>query len=67
MEQRCAGFDREPVTSLLGGPQAPDVESCSRPEAISALRTGMRPRMPYRCIDIASAEALLARRDLALA
>ena len=29
--QRCAGFDREPVTSLLGGPQAPDVESCSRP------------------------------------
>ena len=32
-EQRCAGFDREPVTSLLGGPTDPDVEKCSRPEA----------------------------------
>lgn len=30
--QKCAGFDREPVTSLLGGPLGPDVESCSRPE-----------------------------------
>jgi nitrogenase-associated protein len=32
-EQRCAGFDREPVTSLLGGPTDPDAEKCSRPEA----------------------------------
>jgi nitrogenase-associated protein len=32
-EQRCAGFDREPVTSLLGAPADPDAESCSRPEA----------------------------------
>jgi nitrogenase-associated protein len=30
--QRCAGFDREPVTSLLGGVTGPDVENCSRPE-----------------------------------
>jgi nitrogenase-associated protein len=28
--QRCAGFDREPVTSLLGGAADPDAESCSR-------------------------------------
>jgi hypothetical protein len=32
-EQRCAGFDREPVTSLLGGPTGPDAEACSRPAA----------------------------------
>ena len=31
-EERCAGFDREPVTSLLGTPADPDAESCSRPE-----------------------------------
>jgi hypothetical protein len=29
--QRCAGFDREPVTSLLGGAADHDAESCSRP------------------------------------
>lgn len=29
--QRCAGFDREPVTSLLGGPAEPNAENCSRP------------------------------------
>jgi nitrogenase-associated protein len=28
----CAGFDREPVTSLLGGAADPDAEACSRPE-----------------------------------
>lgn len=28
---RCAGFDREPVTSLLGGMADADAESCSRP------------------------------------
>jgi nitrogenase-associated protein len=32
-EQRCAGFDREPVISLLGAPADPDVEKCSRPDA----------------------------------
>lgn len=31
--QRCAGFDREPVTSLLGDSADEDVESCSRPPA----------------------------------
>jgi len=31
--QRCAGFDREPVTSLLGPSLDEDVESCSRPQA----------------------------------
>lgn len=28
--QRCAGFDRDPVTSLLGGATGPGAESCSR-------------------------------------
>jgi len=32
-EQRCAGFDREPVTSLLGAPADPDAEACSKSEA----------------------------------
>lgn len=36
--QRCAGFDRETVTSLLGGAADPDAESCSRP--------GPSPRCP---------------------
>lgn len=31
--QRCAGFDREPVISLLGGVADKDMETCSRPEA----------------------------------
>jgi nitrogenase-associated protein len=32
--QRCAGFDREPVTSLLAGLQGAEVvEGCSRPQA----------------------------------
>jgi nitrogenase-associated protein len=31
--QRCAGFDREPVTSLLGDRLKEDVESCSRSQA----------------------------------
>lgn len=29
--QRCAGFDREPVTSLLGGAVEQNSEACSRP------------------------------------
>lgn len=36
--QRCAGFDREPVTSLLGAAADPDAESCSR--------RGPSPRCP---------------------
>jgi nitrogenase-associated protein len=32
--QKCAGFDREPVTSLMAGTQPREiVEGCSRPEA----------------------------------
>jgi nitrogenase-associated protein len=31
--QKCAGFDREPITSLLGDRPDEDVESCSRPPA----------------------------------
>jgi nitrogenase-associated protein len=31
--QRCAGFDREPVTSLLGGAVDVRSEACSRPDA----------------------------------
>lgn len=31
--QRCAGFDREPVTSLLRDRPNEDVEACSRPQA----------------------------------
>jgi nitrogenase-associated protein len=29
--QRCAGFDREPVMSLLGNPVDQEAEGCSRP------------------------------------
>jgi len=36
--ERCAGFDRDPVTSLLGGAVGPGAESCSRP--------GPSPRCP---------------------
>ena len=32
-DQRCAGFDREPVISLLGDRPNEDVEACSRPAA----------------------------------
>ena len=31
--ERCAGFDREPVTSLLGAVTERDVEACSRTAA----------------------------------
>jgi len=34
--QRCAGFDREPVTSLLGDRPNEDVEACSRPQATTS-------------------------------
>jgi len=30
---RCAGFDREPVSSLLGG-ERDDLQGCTRPEAM---------------------------------
>lgn len=29
--QRCAGFDREPVTSLLGSRDGENIQACSRP------------------------------------
>lgn len=31
--QRCAGFDREPVSSLLAGRDLNDVQGCTRPDA----------------------------------
>jgi nitrogenase-associated protein len=31
--QRCAGFDREPVSSLLADRNLKDVQGCSRPDA----------------------------------
>lgn len=31
--QRCAGFDREPVPSLLGHRDLDDIQGCSRPDA----------------------------------
>lgn len=31
--RKCAGFDREPVTSLLGVAAGEDSEACSRPQA----------------------------------
>jgi nitrogenase-associated protein len=37
---RCAGFDREPVLSLLGGGTRADIQACTRPEA--------SPRRPER-------------------
>lgn len=30
---RCAGFDREPVLSLLGGDPRSDLQGCTRPQA----------------------------------
>lgn len=33
--RRCAGFDREPVTGLLGRDDEADLESCSRPGSAS--------------------------------
>lgn len=32
---QCAGFDREPVTSLLGDAQGEVAEGCSRPAAVT--------------------------------
>ncbi|WP_213770896.1 ArsC/Spx/MgsR family protein [Bradyrhizobium sp. dw_78] len=34
--QRCAGFDREPVTCLLDGAVDRNIEACSRPGAAAA-------------------------------
>lgn len=31
---RCAGFDREPVLSLLGDGSRDDLQGCTRPEAV---------------------------------
>ncbi len=41
--QRCAGFDREPVTSLLGGAADPNAENCSRPESSPRCPDPNRP------------------------
>lgn len=41
--QRCAGFDREPVPSLLGGAAGKDSEACSRPEASTACPDPLQP------------------------
>jgi nitrogenase-associated protein len=38
--ERCAGFDREPVASLLGQNRASDLEGCSREKA-SAMPAGV--------------------------
>ena len=44
--QRCAGFDREPVTSLLGGSVATDMEACSRPQASTPCPDPLPPISP---------------------
>lgn len=44
--QRCAGFDREPVTSLLGKPPDEDAESCSRPAASTPCPDPHPPSTP---------------------
>jgi len=41
--QRCAGFDRQPVTSLLGGPVDGDNEACSRPQAAAVKPISVSP------------------------
>jgi nitrogenase-associated protein len=46
-EQRCAGFDREPVTSLLGNSQSEgNLEGCSRPEAAPPCADPTKAREP---------------------
>jgi nitrogenase-associated protein len=40
--QRCAGFNREPVTSLLGAQAGRDSEACSRPEATTPCPDPLR-------------------------
>jgi hypothetical protein len=44
--QRCAGFDREPVTSLLGNSLDRDAEACSRPEATTSCPDPHPPSTP---------------------
>ena len=46
--QRCAGFDREPVTSLLGGSVDKDMEACSRPPASTPCPDPVPPTSPSR-------------------
>lgn len=41
--QRCAGFDREPVTLLLGAPVDRDSEACSRRETSTPCPDPLRP------------------------
>lgn len=44
--QRCAGFDREPVISLLGNSLGQNVEACSRPEATPCPAPHPQPASP---------------------
>jgi len=44
--QKCAGFDREPVTSLLGNRSDKDVESCSQPTASTPYPNPHSPTLP---------------------
>ncbi len=37
---RCAGFDREPVLSLLGSNPRSDLQGCTRPEAMPRCAEG---------------------------
>lgn len=41
--QRCAGFDREPVTTLLGDPVGNEVEACSRLQVSTPCPDPHRP------------------------
>jgi nitrogenase-associated protein len=63
--QRCAGFDRDPVTSLLGGSVDNGIEACSRPQSpcpsppsrtdgSPGVRSQPPAQMPDVCINAAS-------------
>lgn len=41
--ERCAGFDREPVVSLLGRTLSPNDEACSRPHAATPCPEPSQP------------------------
>lgn len=43
-EQRCAGFDREPVTSLLGDDRSKAIEGCSRSDAAKPCPDPRQPQ-----------------------
>ncbi len=63
---RCAGFDREPVTSLLDGAADPNAENCSRPEPSPAL-SGSGPAVrAVPAMNVAAAQAV-SPAEIALA